>query len=450
MADDRPLIHRRKVLIKTLVIVFSCALSWSATFTVTTTADSGAGSLRQAITDANNAAGPDIIEFNIPEGQCQPSGICRITLATSLPTVTEGVTLDGTTQPRYGSAPANVCATAALPSYLRVQLATSDDYILEIETLSVAETFMVRGLAFIGQNTTDAIRYHTYSQGHVQCNHFGIDGTGAVALDLGSGLCISCFAGGGNLIVGTDGDGVDDMGERNVFGTGGLGVNVNTGWWEYPNWIAGNYFGLGADGVTEMDLTTGVYMRQSTAQTVIGSNGDGTSDGLERNVFAYCYKGVSLDTWAGIEYQNFVVGNWIGRDARGGLARNYYGIFVSGDSTDQTISRNQIMGNEIGVNVSSDATLSNSSGANCIAGNSSGLLHTGNAIDLFAEDNYWGAADGPSGVGAGSGDTVSVTGSGSVDFDPWLTSPHDVCIFVFVDGFESGGLGEWSSSTGGP
>ena len=183
---------------------------------------------------------------------------------------------------------------------------------------------------------------------------------------------------------------------------------------------------------------------------VIGSNGDGTSDGLERNVFAYCYKGVSLDTWAGIEYQNFVAGNWIGRDARGGLAGNYSGIFVSGDSTDQKISRNQIMDNEIGINVSSDATLSNSSGANCIAGNSSGLLHTGTAIDLFAEDNYWGATDGPSGVGAGSGDTVNVTGSGSVDFDPWLTSPHDVCIFVFVDGFESGGLGEWSSSTGGP
>jgi hypothetical protein len=35
----------------------------AATFTVSTTADSGAGSLRQAITDANAAAGADTIVF---------------------------------------------------------------------------------------------------------------------------------------------------------------------------------------------------------------------------------------------------------------------------------------------------------------------------------------------------------------------------------------------------
>jgi hypothetical protein len=35
------------------------------TYTVTTTADSGAGSLRQAITDANGNAGADTIAFNI-------------------------------------------------------------------------------------------------------------------------------------------------------------------------------------------------------------------------------------------------------------------------------------------------------------------------------------------------------------------------------------------------
>jgi hypothetical protein len=37
-----------------------------ATFTVTNTLDSGAGSLRQAIQDANNVAGLDEIVFNIP------------------------------------------------------------------------------------------------------------------------------------------------------------------------------------------------------------------------------------------------------------------------------------------------------------------------------------------------------------------------------------------------
>ena len=450
MADGRLLIYRRRVSMTTLAIVFSCVWSWSAAFSVTTTADGGAGSLRQAITDANATPGPDTIEFNIPAGQCQASGVCVITLATSLPTVTEGVTLDGTTQPRYGSAPANVCATAASPSYLRIQLATSEDYILNIETSSLAETFMVRGLAFTGQSTTHGIWYHTNSQGRVQCNHFGIDGTGTVALDLSVGVCLNCYATGGNLIVGIDGDGVDDVGERNVFGAGGDGVNVNSGSSQYPNWIAGNYFGVGADGVAEMGLTTGVYMRQSAAQSLIGSNEDGTSDGLERNVFAHCVNGVWLNTRVGIEHINFVVGNWIGRDARGGIAANTTGIFLQGDATNQQITRNQILANQTGLYILNDATISSLSGANCIVGNSSGLDHAGAAVGLFAEGNYWGAADGPSGVGPGSGDTVSVPGSGSVDFDPWLTSPHGACIFVFVDGFESGNLGDWSSSTGGP
>ncbi|MCA9431079.1 MAG: hypothetical protein KC940_11280, partial [Candidatus Omnitrophica bacterium] len=39
----------------------------AATLTVTTTADSGAGSLRQAILDANASTGVlDVIQFNIP------------------------------------------------------------------------------------------------------------------------------------------------------------------------------------------------------------------------------------------------------------------------------------------------------------------------------------------------------------------------------------------------
>ncbi|HQU82429.1 MAG TPA: hypothetical protein PKY59_04865, partial [Pyrinomonadaceae bacterium] len=38
----------------------------AATFTVTNTADSGAGSLRQAVADANATPAADTINFNIP------------------------------------------------------------------------------------------------------------------------------------------------------------------------------------------------------------------------------------------------------------------------------------------------------------------------------------------------------------------------------------------------
>ncbi len=58
----------------------------AATFLVTTTADSGAGSLREAITSANNTAGADIIQLNV-------SG--TITLASPLPNLVESVELLG-------------------------------------------------------------------------------------------------------------------------------------------------------------------------------------------------------------------------------------------------------------------------------------------------------------------------------------------------------------------
>src|SRR6187399_2127950 len=68
------------------------------TYTVTSTADSGAGTLRQAILDANANSGADTIEFNIAG-----SGVHTITPATALPVITSPVTIDGYTQ--AGSSP---------------------------------------------------------------------------------------------------------------------------------------------------------------------------------------------------------------------------------------------------------------------------------------------------------------------------------------------------------
>src|SRR5207244_573235 len=72
----------------------------AASFTVTNTNDSGAGSLRQAILDANASAGADTISFNI-----SASGVQRITLTTILPSITDPVTIDGTTQPGFSGTP---------------------------------------------------------------------------------------------------------------------------------------------------------------------------------------------------------------------------------------------------------------------------------------------------------------------------------------------------------
>lgn len=67
---------------------------------VTTTADNGPGSLRQAIIYANTNAGVDTIAFAI-----SGAGPRTITLAAPLPEITEPVVVDGTTQPGYVGVP---------------------------------------------------------------------------------------------------------------------------------------------------------------------------------------------------------------------------------------------------------------------------------------------------------------------------------------------------------
>ncbi|MBO0698167.1 MAG: hypothetical protein J2P46_07220, partial [Zavarzinella sp.] len=69
-----------------------------ATFMVTTTADAGPGSLRQAILDANADPDQDDIAFNIPG-----TGVQTIAVASALPAIAQPVVIDGFTQP--GAAP---------------------------------------------------------------------------------------------------------------------------------------------------------------------------------------------------------------------------------------------------------------------------------------------------------------------------------------------------------
>ena len=72
---------------------------WSS-FIVTTTADSGLGWLRQAILDANAQPGKDAITFDIGGG-----GVQSIQPLTQLPTITDPVFIDGTTQPGFVDSP---------------------------------------------------------------------------------------------------------------------------------------------------------------------------------------------------------------------------------------------------------------------------------------------------------------------------------------------------------
>src|SRR5262245_35584562 len=95
--------------------LLAAASSLANTYTVTSTADSGAGTLRQAILDANANAGPDTIAFNIAG-----SGAHTIPLATPPPPLTSPVTIDGYTQ--SGASPNTQPFGQGLTTELRIEV----------------------------------------------------------------------------------------------------------------------------------------------------------------------------------------------------------------------------------------------------------------------------------------------------------------------------------------
>lgn len=98
-------VFRLSTLVLALLLLHS-ALCFSArvhaaTFTVTTPADGGPGSLREAIYGANGNPGPDTIAFNLQGARPRV-----IELNSQLPDITgDGTRVDGTTQPGYAGAP---------------------------------------------------------------------------------------------------------------------------------------------------------------------------------------------------------------------------------------------------------------------------------------------------------------------------------------------------------
>jgi len=105
---------RARILLLAAAWWTSC-LVHAATFTVINTNDSGAGSLRQALTDANGTAGPHTIQFAIPG-----VGLHTINVASFLPTIDEQVTIDGYSQP--GAAVGTNAFPAPLNPVLQIQI----------------------------------------------------------------------------------------------------------------------------------------------------------------------------------------------------------------------------------------------------------------------------------------------------------------------------------------
>ncbi len=89
----------------------AAAAQVSSPYVVTTTSDSGVGSLRQVIqnADANTASGPVDISFNIPG-----TGPFTIQLFSLLPAITQPVVLDGASEPGFAGTPLIQISGAAI------------------------------------------------------------------------------------------------------------------------------------------------------------------------------------------------------------------------------------------------------------------------------------------------------------------------------------------------
>src|SRR4051812_30634032 len=101
VGNPSPEMQRHMRAVKSLWVFLFLALfllldapAQGATLVVLNTNDSGTGSLRQAIIDANAASGADLINFNVPG-----VGVRTINLMSPLPPITEALTIDGYSQP---------------------------------------------------------------------------------------------------------------------------------------------------------------------------------------------------------------------------------------------------------------------------------------------------------------------------------------------------------------
>jgi parallel beta-helix repeat protein len=94
------------------------------------------------------------------------------------------------------------------------------------------------------------------------------------------------------------------------------------------------------------------------------------------------------------------------------------GVVIDSNIVRDTVSAGSILG--VGISVFSSSTGAEAHNNN-IEGNASlGMLVDGTSGVVNATDNWWGASDGPSGVGPGSGDAVTT----NVNFSPFLAAPN--------------------------
>lgn len=224
------------------------------TLTVTSSADAGPGTLRQAILDANVTAIEEVIAFDIP-GSCPRS----IVLSTPLPTISTTLTLDGFTQP--GSSPNDLTDGAAEGdnSVHCVALASNSTRALNLSP-ALDQTITVRGLAFY-RATEAQIRVSGSGSAVLTGNTFNT-GTSLFELNVPQ-YAISIDGAPGTRIGG------NDPADRNIIGRASLaGVRLGPG---RERAVIRNLIGIGKSGGSDVGNGIGVLVIEGQFDSVDGN-----------------------------------------------------------------------------------------------------------------------------------------------------------------------------------
>ena len=369
-------------------------LAGAATFTVTNANDAGPGSLRQVLFDANANPGADIVQFNIPGG-----GVHTIAPISSLPDITNAVTINGFSQP--GSSP-NTLANG-----------NNAVLLIRLDGIGVTNTFP-NGLSFNGVNNcsvrglvivrfSTGIQLYSSSGNTIAGNWIGLDvdnvsrGNTLLGVDVtGPSFTRST----NNLIGGTT------PGDRNIISGNRSGLSF------FPqsadrNTVQGNFIGTDATGTLPRGNQFEGVKVQSAGNLLIG----GPSPGA-RNLICANGTGILMLGSSG----NVIQGNYIGTDvsARYDLGNAGDGVFLQGTpfSTIGGPGAGNIIVNNAGYGIDLLGANTNIVQGNYIGTDFTGAWPLGNHKDGLYLQGSTGTTIG--GQGAGQGNVIEFNGGAGV------------------------------------
>ncbi len=283
-------------------------------FTVMNTNDSGPGSLRQAIINANaNISAGDTIQFAIT------NLTTTVSPASALPAIIDPVTIDGYTQPGAVPNTSPTVFNGVVPVRISGSSAGSgvNGLVINIGYSTV------RGLMITGFNS-DGIELSGSSSNVIQGCLIGLDATGADQGNNANGIFITGSS--NNIIGGTT------LAARNVIsGNNSDGVEVN-GATAINNWIANNLLGTDQTGTLDCGNSGEGIVVTLAGSTRIGGSSAGEGNLISGNAgYGVELSGVSATA-------NLVLGNTIGLSATNSALRNTgSGVHITSNSRSNII-----------------------------------------------------------------------------------------------------------------